>query len=133
LVPVSLGSSLSAQDLPEPDLLTAQLPRCPSGEGEVKASFALNGAGEVISVEITSTSTPNNELRKATEEDIRSWKFAIPRDTYRTDWRYETTFRYRLSGNEVSYPQKPRLIVIFESFRSVEVITDIVKIATVLE
>jgi hypothetical protein len=119
-----MSPSLFAQNRPEPLLTAAQLPMYPptAPAGIVKASFVLNTKGEVISVEILSVGS--YDLRKATEENIWSWKFQMPHDLYRTEWKYETTFVYHLSGHEVENKQTPKFTVIFESFRHVEVIRD---------
>jgi hypothetical protein len=120
----SMSPASFAQNLPEPLLIAAQLPKYPPNapEGEVKASFVLNAKGEVISVEILSVGS--YDLRKATEENVSSWKFQMPHDLYRTEWKYVTTFVYHLSGHEVENTQAPKFTAIFESFRHVELIRD---------
>jgi len=122
LYSVSLASF--AQNLPEPLLIAGQLLKYPPNapEGEVKASFVLNTKGEVISVEILSVGS--YDLRKATEENISSWKFEMPHNLYRTEWKYVTTFAYHLSGHQVENTQAPKFTVIFESFHHVELIRD---------
>ena len=107
-----MPSAPFAQQLPEPILLAAQLPQ-PS-DGEVKASFVLNEKGEMISVEILSA-----DLGTAANENIRSWKFKMPRDLYRTEWKYETTFGYH--SREVADSEPEKLTVVFESFHRVDV------------
>jgi hypothetical protein len=107
-----------AQELPEPTLVSSQLPQ-PAAAGEVKASFVLNASGEVTSVEILSA---RSDLGAATNENIRSWKFKMPNDLYRTEWKYETIFRYH--SREVASSEPEKLTVVFESFHRVDVTRD---------
>jgi len=50
---------------------------------------------------------------------VKTWRFDNP---YAVERKYETTFKYRLSGVEVVGTKK--LTVTFDSFRYVEVLTD---------
>lgn len=109
------SSAPIAQRLPEPILVAAQLPQR-SGDGEVKESFVLNSTGEVTSVEILSA---RSDLGAATNENIRSWKFKMTRDLYRTEWKYETTFVYH--SREVAASEPEKRTVVFESFHRVDV------------
>ena len=120
------ASSLVAQKLPEPILVAAQLPQ-PAGDGDVKASFVLNTEGEVISVEIV---TPRSDLGAGAKENIRSWKFKMPHDLYRTEWTYETTFHYH--SREVPETEPLKLTVVFESFHSVDVTSEFKKISSTI-
>ena len=113
-----MASTVFAQRLPEPILVAAQLPQRAS-DGEVKVSFVLNATGEVTSVEILSA---RSDLGAATNENIRSWKFKMPRDLYRTEWKYETTFVYH--SREVADSEPEKLTVVFESFHRVDVTQD---------
>jgi hypothetical protein len=120
---LSMSPTVAAPQLPEPILVGAALPK-PSNDGEVTASFVLNANGDVISVEIEN---PERLLDTTTIENIRSWKFQIPHDLYRTEWRYETTFRYH--SREVADLEPEKLTVVFESFHRVDVTQDYHKIS----
>ena len=74
-------------------------------EGEVKVTFLLNGKGEVESVEIKSGPTM---LRDATADIVKSWKFKLP-DLLRTEWKYETAFRYHFSAKSCNRRKLPIL------------------------
>src|SRR5438132_4221167 len=84
-----------AQQLPEPILDSAQMPQYPPVareariEGEVKVSFLLNGSGEVASLEVLSG---HPMLRDSTAATVKSWKFRLQKNLFRTEWKYETTF-----------------------------------------
>ena len=54
-------------------------------EGEVKVSFLLNSKGEVASLEVLSG---HPMLREATAATVKSWKFQIPNDLFRSEWKY---------------------------------------------
>ena len=121
---LSMSPTVAAPQLAEPILVGAALPK-PSNDGEVKASFVLNANGNVISVEIEN---PERLLDTTTEENIRSWKFQMPHDLYRTEWRYETTFRYY--SREVADSEPEKLTVVFESFHRIDVTRDFHKITS---
>ena len=53
----------------------------------------------------------------------KMFKPGIFENPYAVDRKYETTFRYKLSGIEVPKPR--RLTVTFESFEHVEILSDI--------
>ena len=93
----------------------------------MKAAVALKTLDEVISVKILSQGRVNFE--KA-DENIRSWKFRMPRDLYRTEWKYETTFRYH--WREIADSEPEKLTVVFESFHSVEVTQDFHKTTVIV-
>src|SRR5436190_12198147 len=91
----------SAQSVPDPTLQSGLMPKYPPIalaariEGEVNVSFVLNDKGEVVSVDVKSGKPL---LREATATVVKSWKFDLPKDLFRTEWKYDTTFRYHLSG-----------------------------------
>jgi|SRR5690242_2033314 len=124
---VLLGVSGFAQNMPEPVLRGAQLPMYPPlaeqarTSGDVKASFVIDETGTVTSVNISSG---NDLLRKTTEENIRSWRFVLPRDAHRTEWRFETTFHYRLTGIIIGGGPTGKLTVTLDRFRDVEVVAE---------
>jgi hypothetical protein len=60
-------------------------------------------------------------LKDATVENVKTWRFE--QNPYAVERNYETTFKYRLSGAEVAGERK--VSVTFESFREVEVVTDV--------
>jgi hypothetical protein len=111
----------------EPIFRSAQLPEYPrlavlaQLQGEVGASFLLNHNGEVVSVEVPAG---NPLLRKATEENVRTWKFFIPKDLPESALKCETTFRYRLSGRKVEMGEIARLTITVDSFHHIELVSD---------
>jgi TonB family protein len=121
LAGVALG-----QNLPQPQLISAQLPKYPTLarmariEGEVKVEFVLNSSGEPISVIAVS----GHPLLKGTaEENVKSWRFELPKDLYRTEWKYSTTFHFKISGDVGPY-DSAKLAVVVNSFHDVEVTTN---------
>jgi TonB family protein len=114
------------QNLPKPTLVSAQLPRYPvlarltHTQGEVKVDFVLNAGGEPVSVIVVSG---NPLLKAAAEENVKSWRFELPKDLHRTEWSYSTTISFKISGDEEPY-EAPKLSVVMNSFSYVEVITN---------
>jgi TonB family protein len=90
-------------------------------EGEVKVSFVLNDKGEVASVDVKSG---HPILREATATVVKSWKFDLPKDLFRTEWKYDTTFRYHLSGKELDSNETTKLTVVVDSFHQIDVMSD---------
>ena len=121
-------SAAAGQALPEPRLDYSQLPKYPPVavaariEGSVKLSFLLNERGDVVDVQVVSG---HPMLKSAAASVVKTWRFDMPRDLYRTEWRYETEFVYRLSGREVE--RHPKLTISLESFHRVEINSDVVK------
>jgi TonB family protein len=119
-----------AQMPPDPILQSGQMPKYPPFslgariEGEVKVSFVLDDRGEVASVEVL-TGPPM--LRDSAAAIVRSWKFDLPRNLFRTEWKYDTAFRYRLSGRELQSNEIPKLTVVEDSFHRIEVMSDALK------
>lgn len=115
-----------AQALPEPTLLSAGLPRYPpiarlaKIQGEVKVDFTLNSNGEVESATAVSG---HPMLKGAAEENVKTWKFELPKNLYRTDWKYSTVFHFKISSDEQPY-ENPKLTVTLDSYRYVEVVTN---------
>jgi TonB family protein len=118
---VSFGQNPS-----KPRLLSAQLPKYPvlgrltHTQGEVRVDFVLNTTGEPLSATAVSG---NPLLKAAAEENVKSWRFELPKDLYRTEWTYSTTFSFKISGDEEPY-EDPKLTVVMNSFSYVEVITN---------
>jgi TonB family protein len=116
-----------AQQPPDPILRSAQLPLYPPlalatrVEGEVKVSFVLDNKGEVASVEVLSG---HPMLREAAAAVVKSWKFDLPKNLFRTEWKYDTSFRYRLSGRELESNETAKLTVVVDSFHRIEVMSD---------
>jgi TonB family protein len=116
-----------AQQPPEPILESAQMPKYPPLalgariEGEVQVSFVLNHDGEVTSVEVLSG---HPMLREATAATVRSWKFQLPKNLFRTEWKYETTFRYHSSGCELESNETAKLTIVVNSFHHIDVMSD---------
>lgn len=123
---ISFAGVSFGQNPPKPKLVSAQLPRYPvlarlaHVQGEVKVDFMLNANGEPLSITATS-GTPL--LKAAAVDNVRSWRFELPKDLYRTEWRYSTTFSFKISDNEEPY-EEPKLTVVMNSFSYVEVITN---------
>jgi TonB family protein len=119
-----------AQQAPEPILRSAQMPQYPPFalatrvEGEVKVSFVLDSKGEVASAEVLSG---NAMLRDATATVVKSWKFELPKNLFRTEWRYDATFKYRLSGRELESNETAKLTVVVDSFHRIDVMSDAYK------
>ena len=125
-----------AQSLPEPILRSAQMPMYPPValaariEGEVKVSFVLDDKGEVASVNVKSG---HQILREATVAVVKSWKFDLPKNLFRTEWKYDTTFRYHLSGKELHSKETAQLTIVMDSFHNVDVASDAYKLVTVMQ
>ena len=123
---ILFASALFGQNLPKPSLLSAQLPEYPPiarlthTQGEVKVDFVLNSSGEPVSVTAVSG---NSLLKGAAEENVKSWRFQLPKDLYRTEWAYSTTFSFEISHDEEPY-EDPKLTVVMDSFSYVKVITN---------
>jgi Domain of unknown function (DUF6438)/Gram-negative bacterial TonB protein C-terminal/Ankyrin repeats (3 copies)/Ankyrin repeats (many copies) len=114
------------QNPPKPRLISAQLPKYPvlarltHTQGEVKVDFVLNTIGEPVSA----TAVSGHPLLKvAAEDNVKSWRFELPKDLYSTEWGYSTTFSFKISGDEEPY-EDPKLTVVMNSFSYVEVITN---------
>jgi TonB family protein len=123
---VALCCLASAQSLPEPILQSGQMPKYPPLalaariEGEVKVAFVLNEKGEVSSVDVKSG---HPVLREATAEIVKSWKFKLPK-LFRTEWNYDTSFKYHLSGKELRSNETAKLTIVVDSFHRIDVMSD---------
>jgi TonB family protein len=122
----------SAQSLPEPILQTGQMPiyppiaRAARIEGDVKVAFVLNEKGDVESVDVKSG---HPMLRDATAVIVKSWKFKLP-NLFRTEWKYDTTFKYHLSGKELELNETAKLTIVVDSFHRIDVMSDSYKTET---
>jgi TonB family protein len=121
-----MATAASAQRLPEPRLKSAGLPQYPpiarlaKVQGEVKIEFVLNSSGEPVSV----TAVSGHPLLKgAAEENVKTWRFELPKDVYRTEWKYDTVFDFKISDDKQPY-EEPKLTVSLDSYRYVEVTTN---------
>jgi hypothetical protein len=86
----------------------------------VKLTFVLLGNAErPTSIEAVSG---HPMLKGAAIANLKTWKFENP---YAVERKYETTFKYRLSGIET--PGPGRSATTFESFREVDVFADAVE------
>lgn len=127
---VVISSFCSAQKLPQPRLIYSKMPGYPGFaiisnlEGTVKLSFVLDEKGNVS--EVHAITGPKILAEEATE-DVKSWRFELPRDLFRTEWRYETVFDFRFSGKEVGTNDNPKLTVSLEAFQHIEIVSDKVK------
>lgn len=126
IVLLALAGIAFGQALPEPTLVFAGLPRYPpiarlaKIQGEVKVDFTLNSHGEVV----TATAVSGHPMLKgAAEENVKTWRFELPKNLYRTDWKYSMVFNFKISNDEQPY-ENPKLTVSLDSFRFVEVVTN---------
>ena len=108
----------------EPTLVTVNIPKYPPlacqarVEGVVKLTFTLSAnSAEPTNIEVVSG---HPMLKWAAIDNVKTWKFENP---YAVDRKYETTFRYRLSGAEVPLPKSATIT--FESFHQVDLVTDV--------
>jgi TonB family protein len=130
LICLSIYAPASAQSLPEPILQSGLMPSYPAIaraariEGEVKVAFLLDDKGEVASVDVKSG---HPMLRDATAVIVKSWKFKLPPNLFRTEWKYETTFRYHLSGKELQSNETAKLTIVVDSFHWIDVMSDAYK------
>jgi TonB family protein len=128
LIAVCFFVSVSlAQTSKGPILESAQMPKYPAIavtahiSGDVDAEFTLDNSGNVISVQILSGSP---FLARATEENIKTWKFKMPPENIGDSRKFQTTFTYHLSGRHVEWTGSLRLTVTFDSFKQVEITSD---------
>ena len=89
-------------------------------QGEVKVELVLNTSGEPVSV-ITVSGHPL--LKGAAEDNVKTWRFELPKDLYRTEWKYDTIFSFKISDDKQPY-EDPKLTVTLDSYRYVEVTTN---------
>lgn len=117
--------------MPEPQLYSAGLPTYPTLaraariQGEVKLEFVLNQTGEPVSVTVISG---HPMLRGAAEENVKTWRFHLPKDLFRTEWKYQTTFSFKFSNDTDAYDDldssgSPMLTVVLDTYHHVEVVT----------
>jgi TonB family protein len=122
---LTVAISAMGQNLPEPRLISAGLPRYPAiarlarVQGEVKVEFVLNASGEPISVTALSG---DPMLKAAAEENVKTWRFQLPKDLFRTESKYTTTFNFKISNEDQPY-ENPKLTIVVDSYRYVEVVT----------
>jgi TonB-like protein len=121
---VAVCIAMAAQT--EPTLTAVNIPKYPPLacqariEGIVKLTFTLlANAAEPTNVEVVSG---HPMLKGAAMDNLKTWKFE---NSNAVERKYETTFRYRLSGVEVPLPTSAT--VTFKSFHQVEIVTDTVK------
>src|SRR5258705_615156 len=117
---------LFGQNPPKPKLVSAQLPQYPAlarltnTQGEVKVDFVLNASGEPLSVIAVSG---HFRLKAAAIDNVKSWRFELPKDLYRTEWKYSSTFNFKISTDEEPY-EGPKLTVVMTSFEYGEFVTN---------
>lgn len=123
--------SAQCQDQPERVLKTSLMPAYPSIattahiDGDVRASFVVDANRTVVSVEILSGPPL---LRHATEDNIRSWKFAPVSDKSQANVSYFTVFRYRIS-QRIACDER-WVTVTTGSFHAIEITTDSMPVMT---
>ncbi|HWO38221.1 MAG TPA: ankyrin repeat domain-containing protein, partial [Candidatus Acidoferrum sp.] len=89
-------------------------------QGRVKVDFTLNSNGEPIGVTAVSG---HPMLKAAAEDNVKTWRLELPKNLYRTDWKYSTVFNFKISNDEQPY-ENPKLTVSLDSFHYVEVVTN---------
>ena len=110
----------------QPHLKSAGLPQYPpiarlaQIQGEVKVEFVLNSDGEPVSV-IAVSGHPM--LKAAAEQNVKTWRFELPKDLYRTEWKYDTIFDFKISNDKQPY-EDPKLTVTLDSYHYVVVTTN---------
>jgi hypothetical protein len=62
-------------------------------------------------------------LRDVTADIVKSWKFKLP-NLFRTEWKYDTTFKYHLSGRELQSNEMAKLTIVVDSFHRIDVMSD---------
>ena len=62
-------------------------------------------------------------LKPAAEENVKTWRFELPKNLYRTEWKYDTIFNFKISNDKQPY-EDPRLTVTLDSYRYVVVTTN---------
>jgi TonB family protein len=126
LICAALCCLASAQSLPDPILQSGHMPKYPPLalaariEGEVKVAFVLNERGKVSSADVK---LEHPMLREATAEIVTSWKFKLP-NLFRTEWNYDTIFKYHLSGKELQSNETAKLTIVVDSFHRIDVMSD---------
>ena len=89
-------------------------------QGIVKLTFVLE-ANSAHPKKLTVLSG-DSLLVMAAVANIQTWRFDNPSSLER---RYDTTFEYRLSWRKLAAGQTNKLTVCLESFRKVEIVTDV--------
>jgi TonB family protein len=123
---VALCCLASGQSLPGPILESGLMPKYPPMaviariEGEVNVTFVLNAKGDVESVDVKSGP---GMLKLATAEIVKSWKFTLPNPAP-VKREFDTIFKYHFSGKELESGKTPRLTIVVDSFRRIEVMSD---------
>ena len=62
-------------------------------------------------------------LKEVTADIVKSWKFKLP-NLFRTDWKYDTIFRYHFSGKELQSNESVKLTTTVDSFHRIDVMSD---------
>jgi TonB family protein len=120
--------ALAGQEKTEPYLKKAELPNYPAVarqarlSGIIRISFAIGQDGSVSEVKAVSG---HPMLTFAAVENVKTWRFGFSGPVSGKQ-NYYTEFVFRLSGKDVK--KDPRLTVSLESFRHVEITTDVVVI-----
>jgi TonB family protein len=119
----ALSTMVVAQD--DPVLTSANIPKYPPlacqarVEAVVRLTFTLAAhTSEPTNIEVVSG---HPLLNGAALENVKTWRFDNP---YAVERKYETTFKYRLSGRELAGGVK-KLTISLESFHNIEIVTDV--------
>lgn len=121
-----IGGVVWGQSSSDPQLIAPQLPTYPAIartariQGDVKVDFVLDAGGKPVSVNVVSGPPL---LWRAAEDNVRSWRFERPRGVPQRERSYSTTFHFKISAVEGLY--QPKLTVVVNSFRDIEVIANI--------
>jgi TonB family protein len=95
-------------------------------EGDVRASFAVDAAGEVSSAEIISGPPL---LHRPTAENIRSWKFSPAGEKSGANKTYYTDFYYRISRRSAC--ENNRWVTVgMASFHEIEITAEVASVQT---
>jgi len=88
-------------------------------QGQVHLEFFVNHLGEVASVNVLSG---HPMLAPAATENVKTWRFEVPKDTAPADKRYETVISFELSNEDLGLPDGVNVQTVIESFNYVRVI-----------
>jgi TonB family protein len=123
---VALFASISALgQRPDPVLKSFSqpqyppLPRLARIQGQVQLQLFVNHLGDVVAVNVLSG---HPMLAPAAVENVKSWKFQMPKNASLEDQQYETTFDFVIA-DRVDLPPDRNAQVTMDSFRLVKVIT----------
>lgn len=92
-------------------------------QGKVQLEFWVNHDGDVVSVNVVSG---HPMLAPAAAENVKTWKFSTAKNAPLDDRRYEMIFDFELSTDESDLATGSKARFVFDSFRHVHVIADLI-------